>query len=183
LSDARRDPNLDRVGYMPCNPSIGGPGKSQIVAEIDALGGAMAEVADAAALQLRLLNTSKGPAVQSLRAQVDKLVYAMLMKERLEGQPDLRLLQDEAVGLDLDHQSTTRVMGIRLRSLGPVSCHAVIVTAGTFLRAEIITGEVRQPGGRSGEHSDMDLATTLMGSGSPPDASRRARRRGLMPAR
>src|SRR6187549_1833053 len=76
-------PNLDRVGFMPCNPSIGGPGKSQLVAEIDAMGGAMAEGADETALPTRRLNTSKGPAVQAVRHQVDKTLYAMVMKERL----------------------------------------------------------------------------------------------------
>ena len=76
-------PNLDRVGYMPCNPSIGGPGKSQIVAEVDALGGAMARAADATAMQVRQLNTSKGPAVRAIRAQCDKSLYAMFMKETL----------------------------------------------------------------------------------------------------
>lgn len=154
-------PNLDRIGYMPCNPSIGGPGKSQIVAEVDALGGAMAEVADAAAVQFRMLNTSKGPAVQSLRAQVDKSIYAMLMKERLEAQPNLSLLQDEAVGLVVDDSSSKSVAAVRLRTVGLVACHAVVVTTGTFLRAEMVSGEERQAGGRSGDHADVALGATL----------------------
>src|SRR5215210_7805845 len=87
-------PNLDRFGFMPCNPSIGGPGKSHIVAEVDALGGEMARAADRAALQVRLLNASKGPAVQAIRAQEDKLLYALVMKEALEAQPHLELSQD-----------------------------------------------------------------------------------------
>src|SRR3954451_8146033 len=95
-------PNLDRVGYMPCNPSIGGPGKSHLVAEVDALGGEMARAADRAALQVRLLNTSKGPAVQAIRAQEDKLLYALAMKEALEAQPNLALIQDEVIGLIVD---------------------------------------------------------------------------------
>jgi tRNA uridine 5-carboxymethylaminomethyl modification enzyme len=161
-------PNLDRVGYMPCNPSIGGPGKSQIVAEVDALGGAMAEVADAAALQLRMLNTSKGPAVQSLRAQVDKTIYAMLMKGRLESQPNLALLQDEAVALEvIDDASGRRVTGVRLRQSGAVRCAAVVVTAGTFLRAAMVAGEDRQPGGRSGERADDAVAASLIELGIP----------------
>ena len=160
-------PNLDRVGYMPCNPSIGGPGKSQIVAEVDALGGVMAEIADTVAMQIRLLNTSKGPAVQSLRAQVDKSLYAMLMKTRLEAQTHLTLLQDEAVGLVVDGTPARRVVGVRLRSAGTVSCSAVVVTAGTFLRAVMIAGEDRQIGGRSGERSDDAMATTLAQMGIP----------------
>src|SRR3954447_15926435 len=88
-------PNLDRVGYMPCNPSIGGPGKSHLVAEVDALGGEMARAADRAAVQLRLLNTSKGPAVQAIRAQADKSLYALAIKEQLENQPGLFVCQDE----------------------------------------------------------------------------------------
>ena len=77
-------PNLDRIGYMPCNPSIGGPGKSQIVAEVDAMGGAMAKTADRTSLHVRMLNTSKGPAVQAKRSQQDKGLYALAMKEALE---------------------------------------------------------------------------------------------------
>ncbi|MEZ4505846.1 MAG: FAD-dependent oxidoreductase [Thermomicrobiales bacterium] len=94
-------PNLDRVGYMPCNPSIGGPGKSHIVAEVDAMGGAMAKVADRTSLYVRMLNTSKGPAVQAKRSQQDKGLYALAMKETLELQPNLELLQDEAIGLEV----------------------------------------------------------------------------------
>ncbi|MCC6674390.1 MAG: FAD-dependent oxidoreductase, partial [Thermomicrobiales bacterium] len=92
-------PNLDRIGYLPCNPSIGGPGKSHIVAEIDAMGGEMAKAADRTALHVRMLNTSKGPAVQALRSQQDKGLYSLAMKEALESQPNLEILQDEALGL------------------------------------------------------------------------------------
>ena len=86
-------PNLDRIGFMPCNPSIGGPAKGHIVAEIDALGGAMAEAIDRTALQVRVLNASRGPAVQALRAQADKTLYSMAMKEALETQPGVDLRQ------------------------------------------------------------------------------------------
>jgi len=95
-------PNLDRIGFMPCNPSIGGPGKSQIVAEIDALGGAMARIADMTAVQARELNTSKGPAVRAIRLQCDKSLYAIAMKETLERQDRLRLIRDEAIGVHLE---------------------------------------------------------------------------------
>src|SRR6266540_7083920 len=95
-------PNLDRTGYMPCNPSIGGPGKTHLVAEVDALGGEMARAADRAALQVRVLNTSKGPAVRALRAQEDKVLYALAMKEALERQPHLEICQDEVIALSLE---------------------------------------------------------------------------------
>ncbi|HWK80404.1 MAG TPA: FAD-dependent oxidoreductase [Thermomicrobiales bacterium] len=156
-------PNLDRTGYMPCNPSIGGPGKSQIVAEVDALGGAMARIADRTALQARELNTSKGPAVRAVRLQCDKTLYAMAMKEHLETQHGLDLLQDEAIGLVLEPAGDGRhvVTGVRLRLLGDVPARAVVVTAGTFLRARMIAGESRAEGGRAGDRADDALATSI----------------------
>ena len=151
-------PNLDRVGFMPCNPSIGGPGKSHIVAEIDALGGAMAEVADQTAVQVRRLNTSKGPAVQAVRHQIDKGLYSVVMKQRLEEQPGLSLVKDDAIGLELEAGA---VRSVRLRSRGVVPCRAVVVTAGTFLRAAMISGESRQTGARAGDSADQQLAANL----------------------
>ena len=115
-------PNLDRVGYMPCNPSIGGPGKSHIVSEIDALGGEMARAADRAALQVRMLNTSKGPAVQALRIQADKSLYAMAMKEALESQPNITLVQDAATGVVTANESRRpEIRGVTLRAMGHVA--------------------------------------------------------------
>jgi tRNA uridine 5-carboxymethylaminomethyl modification enzyme len=155
-------PNLDRVGFMPCNPSIGGPGKSHIVAEVDALGGAMAEVADATAVQVRRLNTSKGPAVQAVRHQIDKALYSIVMKQRLEEQPGILLIQDEAVGLEIQGQS---VRSVQLRARGVVSCRSVVVTAGTFLRAAMISGENRQTGARAGDSADQQLAANIQALG------------------
>ncbi len=154
-------PNLARVGFMPCNPSIGGPAKSQIVAEVDALGGAMAEVADATAMQARLLNTSKGPAVQAIRLQCDKSLYAIAMKERIELQPNLDLVQDEAIGVMISSGSNPQVTGISLRHGGDIRCSTVVVTAGTFLRARMISGEASNPGGRAGDTSDARLSASL----------------------
>lgn len=156
-------PNLDRIGYMPCNPSIGGPGKAHLVAEVDALGGEMARAADRTALQIRRLNTSKGPAVQALRAQADKLLYAAAMKEALETQPNLDLRQDEAIGLMLDRTSADRprVSGVLTRASGPIGARAVVVTAGTFLRARMIAGEASHAGGRAGDRADSDFAGSL----------------------
>jgi len=155
-------PNLDRTGYMPCNPSIGGPGKTQIVAEVDALGGAMARVADRTAVQARELNTSKGPAVRAIRLQCDKSLYAMAMKEELETQDGLDLLQDEAIGLSLEQDGDRHIVtGVRLRLLGDVSARTVVVTAGTFLRARMIAGESRSDGGRAGDRADAQLASSI----------------------
>jgi tRNA uridine 5-carboxymethylaminomethyl modification enzyme len=154
-------PNLDRVGYMPCNPSIGGTGKSQIVAEVDALGGVMGEAADATAMQVRQLNLSKGPAVRAIRIQCDKSLYAIYMKEALETQANLDLLQDEAVGLVIEGQNQPVVAGIRAHIAGDLRANAVVITAGTFLRARMIAGESRTAGGRAGDSVDTHLAATL----------------------
>ncbi len=156
-------PNLDRIGFMPCNPSIGGPGKSHLVAEIDALGGEMARAADRAALQVRELNTSKGPAVRAVRVQADKSLYALAMKEALELQDGLHLRQDEAVSLLLDGDAgeRPRVRGIQTRASGTITASSIVITAGTFLRGAMIVGEQRQSGGRSGDPADTKLAGSL----------------------
>ncbi|MDQ3655157.1 MAG: tRNA uridine-5-carboxymethylaminomethyl(34) synthesis enzyme MnmG, partial [Chloroflexota bacterium] len=170
-------PNLDRVGYMPCNPSIGGPGKSQIVAEVDALGGAMAVVADATAMQVRQLNMSKGPAVRAIRIQCDKSLYAMVMKETLETQTNLRLIQDEAIGLIIAGSDRPEVIGVRARICGDIEASSIVITAGTFLRAKMIAGESQSAGGRAGDSGDTHLSASLDGltfrlrrfkTGTPP---------------
>jgi tRNA uridine 5-carboxymethylaminomethyl modification enzyme len=155
-------PNLDRVGFMPCNPSIGGPGKSHIVAEIDALGGAMAEVADATAVQVRRLNTSKGPAVQAIRQQIDKTIYSVAMKQRLEEQAGISIVQDEAIGIGTHDGS---IASVQLRARGAIQCRAMVVTAGTFLRAAMVSGEARQSGARAGDAADQRLAEDLQSIG------------------
>ncbi len=152
-------PNLDRIGYLPCNPSIGGPGKSHIVAEIDAMGGEMAKAADRTSLHVRLLNTSKGPAVQALRSQQDKGLYALAMKEALEAQPNLETLQDEALGLLLGPNG--EVTGVTCRSSGRIEAAAVVITAGTFLRAALVSGESRTAGARAGDRADSELGHGL----------------------
>lgn len=161
-------PNMDRIGYMPCNPSIGGPGKSHIVAEIDALGGAMARVADKTAMQVRQLNTSRGPAVRAVRAQCDKSLYAMLMKEELETQDRVEVLQDAATGVILtetDSAGPARVAGITTGTAGIIHADSIVVTAGTFLRAKMVSGETSTAGGRAGDGSDGSLAGSLLDVG------------------
>lgn len=161
-------PNVDRTGYMPCNPSIGGPGKSHIVAEIDALGGAMARVADRTAMQTRQLNMSKGPAVRAIRHQCDKTLYALLMKEELETQERIEILQDAASGViltDTDSAGPARVTGITTGIGGAIFATSVVVTAGTFLRAKMVSGESSIAGGRAGDTSDASLAGSLLDVG------------------
>lgn len=158
-------PNLDRVGFMPCNPSIGGPAKSQIVAEVDAMGGEMARIADATAMQARLLNTSKGPAVQAVRLQCDKSLYAIAMKEAVEIQENLELVQDEAIEIAMSSSGKPQVTGVTLRHGGKIGCNAVVVTAGTFLRARMVSGESSHEGGRAGDPNDTRLAGSLAETG------------------
>src|SRR4051812_16282369 len=177
-------PNLDRVGFMPCNPSIGGPGKSHLVAEVDALGGEMARASDRALLQVRCLNTSKGPAVRAIRAQEDKSLYATAMKEALEHQPNLSLCQDDAISLELELiNGRPTVVGVVTRKMGPVKAISVVVTAGTLLRGALIVGELRSLGGRAGDSADTDLAhsiaergfgTRRLKTGTPPRVDARS---------
>ena len=127
-------PVLDRIGYMPCNPSIGGPGKGHLVAEIDALGGEMGRAADRTLIQARMLNTSKGPAVQTIRIQSDKALYATAIKEAVEAQPNLAVLQDEAIGVNLRPGPDGRSLVSAVQTIfrGVLAAQTVVVTAGTF---------------------------------------------------
>src|SRR3954466_16175417 len=138
--------NADAVAQMSCNPAIGGVAKGQIVREIDALGGAMGRVADAAGVQFRVLNRTKGPAMHSPRAQCDKKLYQFTMKRLVEDQPDLTLRQElvERLLLEDQHYSTNaprRVVGILARGETEYRARAVVLTTGTFLQAIMHTGE------------------------------------------
>jgi tRNA uridine 5-carboxymethylaminomethyl modification enzyme len=154
--------NLDLIAQMSCNPAVGGIAKGHLVREIDALGGVMGEVIDAVGIQFRLLNTSRGPAVWSPRAQADKKLYRAKMRQVLESEPNLRIKQAEVVDLVLEtgasasaeEKSRTpalHVRGVRLRDGRTVEAGAVIVTTGTFLNGLIHCGENQYPAGRSGE--------------------------------
>jgi len=150
--------NLDLLAAMPCNPSIGGPAKGHLVREIDALGGAMPRVTDDTFIQVRLLNASKGPAVQALRAQCDRQLYRVAMRNLLETQPLLALRQ--AIVTDVLVKDG-RAVGVRT-SLGTVfEGRAVVLTTGTFLAARIMTGEVVTPAGRAGEFPALGLSASL----------------------
>jgi tRNA uridine 5-carboxymethylaminomethyl modification enzyme len=142
--------NLDLIAQMSCNPAIGGIAKGHLVREVDALGGIMGEVADAVGIQFRLLNTSRGPAVWSPRAQCDKQQYRVKMREVLESQPNLFIKQAEVIDVVLD-ESTQRITGVKLRDGRTIHAQATVITTGTFLNGLIHCGEERYPAGRSGE--------------------------------
>ena len=167
--------NIDLIAQMSCNPAIGGIAKGHLVREIDALGGIMGLVTDAVGIQFRLLNTSRGPAVWSPRAQCDKKQYRTRMKEVLEAEPNLRILQAEVAGLIFD--STGRAVGVSLQDGREYRSGAVIVTTGTFLNGLAHVGEQRYSCGRNGEASSnllgdqlrtLGLAWTRLKTGTPP---------------
>jgi tRNA uridine 5-carboxymethylaminomethyl modification enzyme len=158
--------NTDLIAQMSCNPAIGGIAKGHIVREIDALGGIMAEVTDAVGIQFRLLNTSRGPAVWSPRAQCDKQQYRLKMRAMLEAQPNLQIKQAEVAELIIEIEGDhRRVRGLRLRDGRTVSTRAVVVTTGTFLNGLIHCGEQTYPAGRSGEPSAILLGESLKALG------------------
>ncbi|MDE1176779.1 MAG: tRNA uridine-5-carboxymethylaminomethyl(34) synthesis enzyme MnmG [Edaphobacter sp.] len=167
--------NLDLIAQMSCNPAIGGIAKGHLVREVDALGGIMGEVADACGIQFRLLNTSRGPAVWSPRAQCDKALYRVKMREMLEGQPNLFIKQAEVVdvivvadeSLEIDSDSWSgapaipRVTGLKLRDGRIVHAKATVITTGTFLNGLIHCGEQQYTAGRSGEPASVLLGESL----------------------
>src|SRR5262249_36542030 len=138
----------DLIAQMSCNPAIGGIAKGHLVREVDALGGVMGEVTDAVGIQFRLLNTSRGPAVWSPRAQCDKKQYRVKMREVLEKEPNLRILQAEVAGLWIENGKS---LGVHLRDGRDLPSHAVIVTTGTFLNGLAHVGESKYSCGRNGE--------------------------------
>lgn len=171
--------NIDLIAQMSCNPAIGGIAKGHLVREIDALGGLMGEVTDAVGIQFRLLNTSRGPAVWSPRAQCDKKQYRVRMKAVLEQEPNLRILQAEVSGFvleNLDH-GRRRILGVALADGRQLLSGAVVVTTGTFLKGMAHVGETRYSCGRNGEAPanllgeelrKLDLNWTRLKTGTPP---------------
>jgi tRNA uridine 5-carboxymethylaminomethyl modification enzyme len=153
--------NVDLIAQMSCNPAIGGIAKGHLVREVDALGGIMGEITDAVGIQFRLLNTSRGPAVWSPRAQCDKQAYRLKMREMLEAQPNLKIKQAEVSDVILEQPSADRITGILLRDGRRVSAEAVIITTGTFLNGLIHCGEQQYPAGRSGEPAAVLLGEAL----------------------
>jgi len=185
--------NLDLIAQMSCNPAVGGVAKGHLVREVDALGGIMGEVADAVGIQFRLLNSSRGPAVWSPRAQCDKQLYRVKMREVLESQPGLHIRQAEVVDLVIDNREQGnkgtreqegeglgteelgelprparrcgRVTGLKLRDGRNLLAGATIITTGTFLNGLIHCGEERYPAGRSGEPASVLLGEVLRALG------------------
>jgi tRNA uridine 5-carboxymethylaminomethyl modification enzyme len=182
--------NLDLIAQMSCNPAVGGVAKGHLVREVDALGGVMGEVTDAVGIQFRLLNSSRGPAVWSPRAQCDKQLYRMKMREVLEGQPGLNIRQAEVVGLVIDDdqglgtrdqglgtEGHRRILGVMLRDGRRMLAGATIITTGTFLNGLIHIGDESYPAGRNGEPASvllgealraLGLRTCRLKTGTPP---------------
>jgi len=170
--------NLDLIAQMSCNPAVGGIAKGHLVREIDALGGIMGQLTDAVGIQFRLLNTSRGPAVWSPRAQCDKKQYRIRMREWLEQEPNLRILQAE-VGelLFLPNELARKIAGVRLKDGRDLLSEAVIVTTGTFLNGLAHVGEQKYACGRNGEAASntfgghlrtLGLQWTRLKTGTPP---------------
>jgi tRNA uridine 5-carboxymethylaminomethyl modification enzyme len=158
--------NLDLIAQMPCNPSIGGPGKAHLVREIDALGGEMARAIDATFIQIRLLNQSRGPAVQALRAQADRRRYSLYMKHTLEAVPNLHVKQARVEEV-LVSRGGHRVIGVRTHTGREYGGRTVVLTTGTFLAGRILLGAQSWPAGRAGEFPATGLSASLRQLGFP----------------
>ncbi|MBD1897227.1 tRNA uridine-5-carboxymethylaminomethyl(34) synthesis enzyme MnmG [Coleofasciculus sp. FACHB-129] len=151
--------NLDKIAWQPCNPAVGGPAKSQVTHEIDALGGEIGKMADRTYLQKRILNSSRGPAVWALRAQTDKREYAAVMKEIVENQENLIIR--ESMVTDLVMGANDEVIGVETYFGVAFGCKAVILTTGTFLGGRIWVGNKSMSAGRAGEFAAVGLTETL----------------------
>ena len=164
LNTAMVTMNLDLIAQMSCNPAVGGIAKGHLVREIDALGGVMGQLTDAVGIQFRLLNTSRGPAVWSPRAQCDKKQYRIRMREWLESEPNLRILQAEVGELLI---VSNKMAGVRLKDGRDLLAEAVVVTTGTFLNGLAHVGEQKYACGRNGEPPSNTLAAQLRTLGLP----------------
>jgi len=151
--------NLDRIAWQPCNPAVGGPAKSQLAHEVDALGGEIGKVADRTYLQKRILNSSRGPAVWALRAQTDKREYAAVMKSVVENQENLTLR--EGMATDLVLGANDEIIGLETYFGTAFGCKAVILTTGTFLNGTIWVGKKSLSAGRAGEPAAIGMSETL----------------------
>ncbi|MBZ4662522.1 MAG: mnmG [Caloramator sp.] len=154
--------NLDSIAMMACNPSIGGTAKGHLVREVDALGGQMGIAIDNTYLQSKMLNTAKGPAVQSLRAQADKKRYQEYMKHVLETQENLTLKQDEVIELDV---KDNKIVGLKTKNGAYFECKTVVITSGTYLKSRIIIGDVSYNGGPNGLFPANELSDSLKALG------------------
>ena len=154
--------NIKNIADMPCNPSIGGPAKGILVREIDALGGEMGRNTDKGLIQLKMLNTKKGPAVQALRAQADKITYPQEMLKTLKSQKKLEIKESFVEDLIVEDN---KVLGVILENGEKINSKAVILTTGTYLKADILVGAERNPGGPHGEKESKHLSDKLKSYG------------------
>jgi tRNA uridine 5-carboxymethylaminomethyl modification enzyme len=155
--------NLDSIALMPCNPSMGGPAKGHLIREIDALGGEIGRNTDRTFIQIRMLNTGKGPAVQALRAQCDKQMYRLSMKTVLEEQPNLEMKQAQITRLlsEIGPGGRPVVLGVVTGQGWEYRAKAIILTTGTFINGRLVVGEKTQPGGRAGEGPALGISDSL----------------------
>ena len=196
LSTALFTLNLDRIAWQPCNPAVGGPAKSQLVHEVDALGGVIGRLADATAIQKRMLNASRGPAVWALRAQTDKRLYSRKMLQILQQTTNLALREAMVTGLEVNGDSSgggknwepadgpaARITGVCTYFGSVYSAKAVVLTAGTFLGGQIWVGNKSMPAGRAGEQAvegltealqQLGLHTDRLKTGTPARVDRRS---------
>ncbi len=156
--------SLDNIGFMPCNPSVGGPAKGHLVREVDALGGQMGICADKACIQMRMLNVGKGPAVRALRAQADKFMYQSMMKNTVENQENLDVKQLMIEQLIINN---SQVEGVIAETGEVFECKCIILATGTYLRSKIIFGQVNYESGPNGIRSSKNLSTYLNKIGLP----------------
>jgi tRNA uridine 5-carboxymethylaminomethyl modification enzyme len=156
--------NIETLGAMSCNPSIGGIGKGHLVKEVDALGGAMASATDESGIQFRILNASKGPAVRATRAQADRALYKQAIRNRLETQPNLFIFQQAVEKLLI---SGERVVGVEIQLGVRFAAKSVVLTTGTFLSGLVHVGLSKYPAGRAGDPPAVALADNLRGLGLP----------------
>lgn len=156
--------NLDTPALMPCNPSVGGVGKTHLVRELDALGGVMGQLSDQCALSFKVLNTSRGPAVQAVRAVIDKRAYTRAMRNLLESQPLLDLVEDEAVRIA---PAGGGLVGVWFRSGWSAGAKSVVVATGTYMESDLVIGPSRYRGGPHGQRESRGLSESLRAAGLP----------------
>ena len=162
--------NLDRIAWQPCNPAVGGPAKSQLVHEVDALGGVIGRLADATAIQKRILNASRGPAVWALRAQTDKRLYSRQMLQLLQHTPNLALREAMVTGLEVEGEGEKQwIQGVRTYFGSVYGAQAIVLTAGTFLGGRIWVGHQSMAAGRAGEQAAEGLTEALQQLGFQTD--------------
>ncbi len=159
--------NPDTIAKMSCNPAIGGLSKGNLVREIDALGGQMGILADATSIQVRMLNQSRGAAVQAPRAQSDKALYSAMARQALEAQPNLTIFMDTVTDILVSGGEQRRIAGVRTERGNSISARTVVLTTGTFMEGKLFIGQWSGPGGRLGEPAAIGLGTALRARGFP----------------